>query len=68
MKKLILLAVVLVCMAFTTDEPKKLKVELTEQEWGAVMQVIDQSNAPHAQVKAVQEILTKQLVPQLEKK
>lgn len=66
MKKILLLIAVLGLMAFTTDEPKKLKVELSQDEWGAVLQVIDQSNAPHGQVKAVQEVLIKQLQAQVD--
>jgi hypothetical protein len=32
-------------------QPEKLKVELTVQEWEAVLAVIEQSTSPHIQVK-----------------
>ena len=46
-------------------EVQKLKVELTLQEWEAVLAVIEQSTSPHIQVKAVAAELVKQLQPQL---
>jgi len=49
----------------TQAEPQKLKVELLVQEWEAVLAVIEQSNAPHIQVKSVAAELVKQLQPQI---
>ncbi len=49
----------------TTPEVQKLKVELSVQEWEAVLAVIEQSTSPHIQVKAVAAELVKQLQPQL---
>jgi hypothetical protein len=46
-------------------EVQKLKVELTVQEWEAVLAVIEQSTSPHIQVKAVAAELVKQLQPQI---
>jgi hypothetical protein len=46
-------------------EPVKLKVELTVQEWEAVLAVIEQSTSPHIQVKSVATELVKQLQPQV---
>jgi hypothetical protein len=46
-------------------EVQKLKVELTTIEWNAVLAVIEESTAPHIQVKAVAAELVKQLQPQL---
>ena len=46
-------------------EPQKLKVELTVQEWEAVLAVIEQSTSPHIQVKSVAAELVKQLQPQV---
>ena len=43
----------------------KLKVELTVQEWEAILAVIEQSTSPHIQVKAVSAELIKQLQPQI---
>jgi hypothetical protein len=49
----------------TTEEIQKLKVELTVQEWEAVLAVIEQSTASHIQVKAIAAELVKQLQPQI---
>ena len=46
-------------------EPDKLKVELTVQEWEAVLSVIENSQSPHIQVKSVAAELIKQLQPQV---
>jgi len=48
-----------------TPEIQKLKVELTVQEWEAILAVIEQSTSPHIQVKAVSAELVKQLQPQI---
>ena len=48
-----------------TLEPVKLKVELSVQEWEAILAVIEQSTSPHIQVKAVAAELVKQLQPQI---
>ena len=47
------------------SEIQKLKVELTVQEWEAILAVIEQSTSPHIQVKAVAAELVKQLQPQI---
>jgi len=46
-------------------QPEKLKVELTVQDWEAVLAVIEQSTSPHIQVKSVAAELVKQLQPQI---
>jgi hypothetical protein len=46
-------------------EIQKLKVELTVQEWEAVLAVIEQSTSPHIQVKSVAAELIKQLQLQI---
>jgi len=48
-----------------TTEPQILTVKLLVQEWEAVLAVIEQSNAPHIQVKSVAAELVKQLQPQI---
>jgi hypothetical protein len=48
-----------------TEQTEKLKVELTVQEWEAVLAVVDQSTAAHIQVKSVSAELVKQLQPQI---
>jgi hypothetical protein len=47
------------------EQTDKLKVELTVQEWEAVLAVIEQSTSPHIQVKSVAAELIKQLQPQI---
>jgi hypothetical protein len=47
------------------QEVEKLKVELTVQEWEAVLSVIENSQSPHIQVKSVSAELVKQLQPQI---
>lgn len=47
------------------QEVVKLKVELTVQEWEAVLAVVDQSTAAHIQAKSVSFELVKQLQPQI---
>ena len=47
------------------QEIQKLKVELSVQEWEAILAVIEQSTSPHIQVKAVSAELIKQLQPQI---
>ena len=49
----------------TEVQTEKLKVELTVQEWEAVLAVIEQSTSPHIQVKSVAAELVKQLQPQI---
>jgi hypothetical protein len=48
-----------------TEQTEKLKVELTVQEWEAVLAVIEQSTSPHIQVKSVAAELIKQLQTQI---
>ena len=48
-----------------TTEPQILTVKLLVQEWEAVLAVIEQSSAPHIQVKSVAAELVKQLQPQI---
>ena len=49
----------------TEVQTEKLKVELSVQEWEAILAVIEQSTSPHIQVKAVAAELVKQLQPQI---
>lgn len=66
MKKLFIALTLLTLLSFNTNEDKKLKVELTVNEWNAVLQVIDQSNAPHLNVEAVKKVLIDQLKAQMD--
>jgi hypothetical protein len=63
MKKLLIL--LLACAAFTTLPEKKLKVELTAQQWQAIINQLDNSAAPHNEVKITTGWLVDQLKPQL---
>ena len=51
----------------TTPEVEKLKVELTVQEWEAVLMTLEQSTAPYVQVKSITTEFLKQLQPQIKK-
>jgi hypothetical protein len=48
-------------------EAQKLTVELTLQEWEAVLSIVELSTAPYIQVKSVTSELIKQLQPQVPK-
>jgi hypothetical protein len=48
------------------QDEKKLKVELTVAQWGAVIYLLDESNGPHPQVEAAKKLLLSQLTPQLD--
>lgn len=65
MKQLVFAIILTAIFSFKTNEEKKLKVELTVTEWNAVFNVLEESNAPNLQVKAVKKILLDQLQPQL---
>lgn len=59
----------LIGTAFTVqqqEEQKKLKVELTLQEWEEVLQVIEQSQSPYQLVRKVQNNLVTPLQVQLQ--
>lgn len=60
------LFLLLLPFAFAFREEKKLKVELTAQQWSGVLQVLDQSNAPHGDVKIVSKWLVDQLQSQIQ--
>ncbi len=45
---------------------EKLKVELSLQEWEAVLAVVEQSTAAYIQVKAISAELINQLKPQID--
>jgi hypothetical protein len=81
MKKILLLISLFTAFSFTTQKnEKKLKVELTLQEWNnqfnkmnGILEYIDQSNLPHNDVKNITATLrnflnelNQQLVPQLD--
>lgn len=59
-------AVAISLTAFSGQQQNNLKVELPVESWDVVLEVIDQSNAPHQQVKAVKNVLLSQLQEQVQ--
>jgi hypothetical protein len=53
-----------VLFSFRTD--KKLKVELTLQQWQVILNQLDQSSAPHTEVKLSSHWLVEQLQLQID--
>lgn len=53
-----------ICIAAGTK--KTYRLELDEQQINQLLIVVDQSTAPHTQVKAVQSMLEQQIIPQLD--
>jgi len=51
MKKIILSAAVFLFAFQTAKEEKTLRVDLTPQQWNAVITIMDMSTAPHSDVK-----------------
>lgn len=66
MKKLLLVLLSTCLLSFKTNEEKLYKVELTLKQWQAVLEIIDQSNAPHLHVKEVQDFLVIPLNKQID--
>lgn len=61
------LAIVVSAVLFSfVRQEDTLKVELPLESWNVVLEVIDQSNAPHQQVQAVKKVLMGQLQGQLQ--
>jgi len=62
MKKIILSAAAVFLFAFqTAKEEKTLRVDLTPQQWNAVITIMDMSTAPHSDVKIATNWLLTQL-------
>lgn len=64
MKKLLLLSTIFL-FSFKTNEEKTATVKLTASQWSLIYQVIEQSNAPHQQVKLVEQWILEQVQKQL---
>lgn len=67
MKKTALILIGILIFAFKTDTEKKYKFELNEVQLNALWNCIDNSNAPHTQVKEVEALIQNQLKEQLPK-
>lgn len=66
MKKIMsFLIAALFLFSFKGEETKTAKVEGTIQDWNAVIQVMDQSNAPHQSVEAAKNFIISQVNAQL---
>lgn len=63
-KLLIAAALLFIMVAFT--KKKTYRLELDEGQINTLLIVVDQSTAPHTQVKAVQGWLEQQLIPQID--
>ena len=62
MKKIILLSAAVFLFSFqTAKEEKTLRVDLTSQQWNAVITIMDMSTAPHSDVKIATNWLLTQL-------
>lgn len=61
---LITLATGAALLGFTPSE-KKLKVELSAQQWQVIINQLDNSTAPHTEIKITTGWLVEQLKPQL---
>lgn len=64
MKKLTAILAVLFLCSFSTD--KELSVKGKVKDWQNVLFVIEQSNAPHLQVKEAQDFIIMQLEKQID--
>jgi hypothetical protein len=64
MKKVLIAICFFILLSF--NEEKKYKVELSIEQWNIVLQTIEESNAAHSEVKAVQNWIIPQLQQQLD--
>lgn len=53
-------------LTFHPLQKTTLAVELKPEDWDVVLQLLNQSNAPHPQVSAAQQVLQQQLLPQFQ--
>lgn len=65
MKKPIIFILILAAVFISAQVDKKVSVSLTVEQWQGVLNVIEQSNAPHVEVKAVQQAIIGQIQEQL---
>lgn len=66
MKKAILIGALIIC-GFKTDTVKTYKLEFNDVQLNALWNCLDNSNAPHNQVKEIQALIQQQLKSQLPK-
>lgn len=65
MKKTLIIISLILLIAFTPTQEKKYKFEFNDQELNLLWNTIDNSNAPHQQVKEIQQIIQNQLKGQV---
>lgn len=65
MKKALIIFAVLSALSFAPAEDKKLKVELTLQQWQIIADQLDKSAAPHNEIKISIGWLAAQIEPQV---
>lgn len=65
MKKLIALLFIVSLCSFGTQQEKKLKVELSVQQWQAILNQLDESQAPHTEIKVTTGWIISQLQEQI---
>lgn len=65
MKKPLLLLAFIAILFMSATEDKTLSVKGSIQQWNGVLQIIEQSNAPHLEVQATKEFIIKQLQGQI---
>lgn len=66
MKKLLAFILIISLTSFKTDKQKTFTLSLTEAQLIQLLNVVDQSAAPHLTVKEVQYVLEQQIKPQLD--
>ncbi len=64
---LISAAILITVFSMSAQDPNKLTVTLTADQWNGTLQVIEQSQSPHVQVAAVQALIIPQLQEQSQK-
>jgi hypothetical protein len=61
---LIIAAILITLFSISAQDPNKMTVTLTVDQWNGTLQVIEQSQAAHVQVSAVQALIIPQLQEQ----
>lgn len=62
---MILIVISISALMLSAIDPNKMTVTLTLDQWNATLNIIEQSNAPHLQVQAVQGLIIPQLQEQV---
>jgi hypothetical protein len=65
-KTMFILLAIAITSLFSFKEEKKLKVELSLQQWQIVVNTLDNSTSPHTQVKATTQWIAEQVQAQID--